>query len=103
MKLEPGMLCRVVKSDDSSCIGKIIQLGRHILKGKEFFYPCSFCGNTNSGWMEAGESIENIKEVGVWCECCLQPIRPDREPADQEFQKDLQRVLKRVAVLDTEK
>lgn len=87
MKLEPGMLCRVIDGDlRKDLIGEIVILKKEILRKDHDADACPGCKALTS-WET------NIFGWGT-CSCCLEPINPDHKPCEDDFKQDLKLWLK---------
>lgn len=94
-KLEPGMLCRVVNTDSEND-GMIVHFIRYAMAGErnkdgevvanaaltdgDITYPD---GGAPDGWI---------------LDSFLQPIKRDHQPADEEWQADFKRFIRKVEV-----
>ena len=85
-KIEVGMLVRVVSPsleyDNNSLVGKI-----GTVKSFDDSRVCEVCCGDDF-W------FTTLHHEGI-CACSLEPINPDHEPADEEFQQELKNLLGR--------
>ena len=93
-KLEPGMLCRVVGSIVPENNGKVVSVldfvGRPPVPSKSISG-----GWDGDDWYKIDDFVRT-SDGTVFCyirSCRLQPINPDHQPADEEWQADFKRIL----------
>lgn len=98
MKLEPGMLCRVVNCENPNNLGKVVTVigfvGKPPVPGP--------AGNglwANDDWWEVDKLLIAKTVFGAAGatpyarEHNLQPINPDHQPADEDFRAELDKIL----------
>ncbi len=96
-KLEPGMLCRVVGSTVPENEGKVVTLV--VFVGVPPIRPLG-SGWAGNDWWEIEESLTTMTSItrdgqviNYARGSMLQPINPDHQPADEEWQADFKRLL----------
>lgn len=93
-KPEPGMLCRVVSSVVPENNGKVITLVDFV-GTPPVPSQSSSRGWSGGDWWEIDAPVKGT-EGSTLCyirACRLQPINPDHQPADEDWQADFKRML----------